>query len=158
MRFLCDSTVGKLARLLRTAGFDTAYIWEPDWRQVVRAALGEERVVLSRNSLYSELKLAPRFFLLHADNPEDQFLAVATEFALDIEEDRFLSRCLECNSRLIETNKERIRGRLWTYVAETQEKFFYCEACDKIYWHATHARAITQRLLKLKGQLRKRDS
>jgi uncharacterized protein with PIN domain len=28
MRFVCDSTVGKLARLLRTAGLDTAYVKE----------------------------------------------------------------------------------------------------------------------------------
>lgn len=158
MRFICDSTVGKLTRLLRMAGYDTAYVKEPGWRKVVKRALGEKRIILSRNSLYSDLKLAPQFLLLHDDSPEEQFRVVVREYGLKIDPGRFLSRCLECNGTLVPVEVEAIRERLWDYVAESQDSFFLCETCDRVYWHGTHARAMTDRLLKLKEQVEKRDS
>ncbi len=153
MQFLCDSTVGKLSTLLRMAGIDTAYISEPGWREAAMRTLSEQRIILTRNSRYRGLKLAPELLILRADDPESQLLAVLRHFRIRLDRARYLTRCVECNQLLNSVDKEEIEDRLWDYVAATQDRFFYCGNCDKIFWHATHARAMTQRLESIRKQL-----
>ncbi|MDX1624685.1 MAG: Mut7-C RNAse domain-containing protein, partial [Gemmatimonadota bacterium] len=48
-RFLCDTMVGKLARWLRAIGVDAAFAGEAEDEAVVRRALAEGRVVVTRD-------------------------------------------------------------------------------------------------------------
>ncbi len=153
MRFVCDSTVGKLARFLRMAGFDTAYVKKDDLSAVLSISKEENRMILSRNSQFGELRLADQFFHLAADDPFEQFRSVVTAFGLQLEAGNFLTRCLECNELLEKADKEKFRDRLWKFVADTQPRIFYCPRCDKLYWPATHARSMISRLLAIKSEL-----
>lgn len=139
------------------AGFDTGLIREPNIAATVDCALAQGRIILSRNRRYAEWKSAERFFLLRVDVPALQLRAVLTEFGLRLDEERFLSRCLECNTELVGVDKEQIRGRVFPYVYQTQTRFFLCYTCNKVYWHATHAAAMISHLRSLATDLHNRD-
>lgn len=153
MRFVCDSTVGKLARILRMAGFDTAHVPKNDLARVIALSREEGRKILSRNSKYGGLQLASDFFHLSVDDPYQQFRQIVESLALAIDDTRFLSRCLNCNVPLAEVDRESVRNRLYDFVYRTQEHVYSCPYCQQLFWHGTHARAITSRLLELKVEL-----
>lgn len=153
MRFVCDSTVGKLARWLRMAGFDTAYVKEENIPRVLTLSKEENRVILTRNSQLTGLSLAANLLLLRADDPVEQFRRLAIDLNLRLDESSFLTRCLECNEPLTEVDKNAVRSRLYDYVARTQERILICRHCDKLYWHATHAQAMIDRLRAIKSEL-----
>jgi uncharacterized protein len=159
MRFVCDSTVGKLARFLRMAGFDTAYVKEENLARVLAISKEENRLMVSRNSKYLKLQLASNFYHLTADEPVDQFRKLVTDLQMQLDEKRFLTRCLQCNEPLEKIAMEKVSERLYDFVARTQTEIFVCPRCDKLYWHATHTRAMITRLLTIKSELdRKPDS
>jgi uncharacterized protein len=153
MRFVCDSTVVKLAKLLRAAGFDTACVNKPDIPRVLSLSKEEQRIIVSRNSKYLQLELAGDFCHLTADEPLDQFRAIVTDLKLPLVESQFLTRCLECNELLCVSSVADVRERLYEFVARTQERIFLCPNCDRLYWHATHAKAMIKRLLAIKSEL-----
>lgn len=159
MRFVCDSTMGKLSRFLRMAGFDTAYVREDNMARVLAISKEENRLIVSRNSKYLELQLANNFRHLTADEPLDQFRKLVTDLQMQLDEKQFLTRCLQCNELLEKIATEKVSERLYDFVARTQREIFVCPRCDKLYWHATHARAMITRLLAIKSELdRKPDS
>jgi uncharacterized protein with PIN domain len=153
MRFVCDSTVGKLARFLRMAGFDTACVPRPELPKVLAISREEGRKIVSRNSKIRDIRLASDFYHIMDDDPETQFRKLLTDLDLDLSEDDFLSRCLECNFPLMSIPKQEIGGKVYPYVFRTQESFFICQKCDRIFWHATHAEAIVNRLRRIKFEL-----
>ena len=159
MRFVCDSTMGKLARFLRMAGFDTAYVKEENLARVLAISKEENRLIVSRNSKYMQLQLASNLYHLTTDEPLDQFRKLVTDLQIQLDEKRFLSRCLQCNEPLEKIATEKVSERLYDFVARTQTVIFVCPHCDKLYWHATHARAMITRLLAIKSELdRKPDN
>ena len=58
-------------------------------------------------------------------------------------------RCSVCNSPLEEASPELVRGRVPPYVAATQQRFTYCQVCDRITWPATHWQNMERRLTEL---------
>ena len=158
MRFICDSTMGKLARFLRMAGFDTAYVKEDNFARVLAISKEENRLIISRNSKYLELQLARSFYYLTADEPLDQFRKLVFDLQMQLDEKQFLTRCLQCNEPLEKIATEKVLERLYDFVARTQPEIFVCPRCDKLYWHATHARAMITQLMAVKSELdRKSD-
>jgi uncharacterized protein len=153
MRFVCDSTVGKLARFLRMAGFDTAYVKEDNPARVLAISREENRLIVSRNSKYTELQLASNFYHLTVDKPLDQFRKLVADSEMPLDERQFLTRCLQCNELLEKIATEKASERLYDFVARTQPDIFVCPHCDKLYWHATHACAMIARLLAIKSEL-----
>jgi uncharacterized protein len=153
MRFVCDSTVGRLARLLRMAGFDTAYVKEDSLARVLALSKEERRVIVTRNSKLLSLQMASDLYWLQQDEPMEQFRRMALDLKVQIDSKLLLTRCVECNSPLETVDKEVIRARLYDYVARTQDHILVCRHCDKLYWHATHAQAMIKRLLEIKSEL-----
>lgn len=156
MKFVLDNTVGKLARLLRMAGFDTAYVAEDGTTPVIAISRAEQRLIVSRNSRYAEMTLAADFFHIESDRPEEQLEALLDALGLDLIEAHFLSRCLECNEPLEHIDKQEVAGQVWPYVWKTQDIFHRCHGCGRIYWPATHVAAMQSRLLTVKRELDQR--
>jgi uncharacterized protein with PIN domain len=141
------------------AGFDTAYVKEDSLARVLAISKEENRLIVSRNSKYLELQLASNFCQLTADEPLDQFRKLVTDLQMQLDEKQFLTRCLRCNELLEKIATEKALERLYDFVARTQPEIFVCPRCDKLYWHATHARAMIMQLLAIKSELdRKPDS
>ena len=136
-RFIVDEMLGKLAKWLRAIGYDTIYYIGGDDSELVRQALEENRIILTKDSHLVKRKLARRTFLVRVDNPREQFKQVVKELKLDVES-RLFTRCLLCNQELVSVEKAGVRGKVPIYTYLTQSNFYKCPGCGKLYWPGTH--------------------
>jgi uncharacterized protein with PIN domain len=148
MKFICDDNLGKLAKWLKTLGYDTLFFDPIQDGELVSKALRENRVVLSRDANLSrfKLKLGERLLLIQSEKPLEQVKQVIEHFKLKTDKDLFFSRCLICNQILEKVDKEKIKDRLYPYVYQTQDNFMHCPVCDRIFWPATHVQKMTRTL------------
>ena len=136
LRFACDEMLGRLARLLRAAGYDTSLAepGTPD-REVLARARTEGRLLLTRDRHLAETA-APDSVLVSADDPDQQAVAIGRAHGLDWLYAPF-SRCLMDNTLLrcaseaeIATMPEAARGR--------DGAFHACPSCGRLYWPGSH--------------------
>src|SRR3990172_3609037 len=144
-----DAHLGGLARFLRMLGFDTLHDHAYRDADIVRLAIEERRIVLSRDCELLKCRDIACGCYVHALKAESQLREVARRFALAAKARPF-TLCLRCNVPLEPTEKRRIVHLLPETVAATQESFFHCRACDRIYWPGSHyarMRAALERML-----------
>lgn len=154
MKFLVDTNVGKLAKLLRLLGYDTVLFAEGDDNSLVSLALAQNRVILTKDHEFLRRRLTAtgrlRVLLIEGDDADEQLRQVIEHFQLDTS--HTFSRCLECNEILQSKEKAELHGRLPPYVYRTQQEFRECPSCRRPYWRGTHWQAMTRRLDKLATQ------
>lgn len=147
-RFFADSMLGKLARWMRTLGYDVAYDPYIDDGELVMRALEEGRTILTRDTRLIQRRSARgRAFFITGDHVGEQLKQVIREFPPD--EKLLLTRCLRCNVPLVSIPKEKIEERVPPYVFRTQSEFSECPSCRRIYWGATHKAKMLDDLKKL---------
>ncbi|MBI5642533.1 MAG: Mut7-C RNAse domain-containing protein [Deltaproteobacteria bacterium] len=147
-RFIADAMLGKLARWLRTLGCDVAYESDIEDRELLRRAIDEERVILTRDTLFIRRRAARgRSFFVEGDLIDDQLKQVSLKFGIG--PGNILTRCLRCNMELREMDKEKVRGKVPQYVFETQERFSACERCGRVYWGGTHKERMIEAIEKM---------
>ncbi len=137
IRFIIAKELGKLAKWLRILGYDSVYHGRGDEAELVIQALREKRIILARSPDISRHKGIKAVIVKH-DLVEDQLDQVVTEAGLAIEEEKFFTRCVECNTLLIDMAKEDAREKVPGYVFETHDSFKKCGECEKIYWKGSH--------------------
>ena len=136
-RFVIDTHLGKLARHLRLAGFDS--LWRNDYadEEIVALALAERRIVLTRDRGLLKRRTVERGHFVHATDAELQLAEVVRVFQLE-EMLRPFSRCRECNVALADADKAEVIDRLPGKVRDFYERFRRCPGCGRIYWEGTH--------------------
>jgi uncharacterized protein len=153
-RFLADNNVGKLARWLRVLGYDAVLFRQLDDRQMIRTALDEQRVILTKDAELGKRRLVSdgtlRVILVEEDDPELQVRDVIRTLNLDCEYRPF-SLCLECNQPLTVRDREEVRDLVPLHVLATQTEYRQCPACQRIYWQGTHWRAMVEKLRALQA-------
>ncbi|MDP2756563.1 MAG: Mut7-C RNAse domain-containing protein [Desulfurivibrionaceae bacterium] len=135
--FAVDMNVGKLATLLRMAGFDTLYrneIADPD---LVAVAVREKRILLSKDTDLLKRKEVVFGYLVRKIQPEKQLTEIVHLFGIR-EQFKPLSRCLRCNALLQPVEKRQILNRLEPLTQTYYHAFHRCPCCDRIYWPGTH--------------------
>ena len=139
--FTVDIMLGKLAKWLRLMGFDTFYSNSAQDDFLMELTLREKRILLTRDRPLAERLGNTAYFVQNIFLPE-QLREVTAEFLLH----RFhLSRrCSVCNGTVALISKTKVENRVPLYIFQTQEKFFQCENCGKLYWEGTHARHIKE--------------
>jgi len=148
-RLFADAMLGGLARWLRTLGLDVAYDPALDDAALVELSAREGRVILTRDRKLVERRLARRHLLVASDQVGEQLRQVLGELSIAVDPTRVLSRCLRCNVPLAELPAELALPRVPPFVARTQRQFRECPACHRVYWPATHASRMRQRLAAL---------
>ncbi len=148
-RFACDANVGRLAELLRLAGFDTFYRRELPDAELAALAAREQRVLLTRDLGVLKRKEVVYGRLVRADAPYAQLREIVELYGLA---DRLqpLSRCLHCNSLLRPVAKEEIVDRLEPLTKKYYHEFRRCPDCRRIYWAGSHQERILNQLEKLR--------
>jgi uncharacterized protein with PIN domain len=136
--FIVDINVGRLARYLRAAGFDTLY--DHTWSDNSIAELVRvepERILLTRDMglLMRKQVLFGRF--IRATRPVAQLHEVVKLFGLTGQLAPF-TRCLECNTLLQPVAKEEVLHRLEPLTKRYYTSFSLCRDCDRIYWQGSH--------------------
>ena len=156
MRFLADSNVGRLGRWLRIAGFDTVYASGIDDNRLVRLALDEGRVLLTRDTHILERRVVTSgrltVILIHDDEVRTQLGQVVTALDLVGELNPF-SRCVECNTSLQQVEKEQVQGLVPPYVYRTQAHYMRCPECGRVYWRGTHWERMKEDLERVAGKV-----
>jgi uncharacterized protein with PIN domain len=134
-RFVVDAMLGRLARWLRVLGYDTLYSTDADDAALVRRALADDRILLTRDVELARRR-GVRVILISDDQVEDQLGEMIKILPLTAGE--AFSRCLNCNTPLVELERAQARDLVPPYVFATQTRFRRCPGCDKVYWRGTH--------------------
>lgn len=142
--------LGTLAKWLRILGYDTLYDNQIDDDDLIHRCATEGRIALTR-----DVRLTQRRSLQHAVLISDNRLLVQVQEVLtylgeQVDPERLLSRCVECNERIQRLSREAVRKRVPAYVFETQSHFRSCPNCRRIYWGGTHREGILERLAALR--------
>jgi uncharacterized protein with PIN domain len=144
MKFIADVMVGKLARWLRTLGFDVAYSNKYEDDEIIRIAEAENRLILTRDVPLASRRMNAQCLLITSDHYKDQLRQVLEKFSL--KDFAVFSRCIECNTPLQDADKEAVFERVPPFVYLTQDRFAVCPGCNRVYWHGTHAEEILKRI------------
>lgn len=148
-RLAADAMLGGLARWLRVLGLDTAYDPALDAAALVDLAAEQERVILTRDRRLILRRRAWNHLFVHSEVVDEQVRQVLEELDLQPEEEELFSRCLQCNSVLEPVPPEEAAREVPPYVARTQERFRRCPTCRRLFWRATHAKRMRERLARI---------
>jgi len=155
VKFIADNNVGKLARWLRLIGYDTLLFKQKDDVQMIKTALSEGRVILTKDAQFMKRRLVTngklKTILIKQDDPKLQMQEVVKALNLNYHFNPF-SLCLECNQVLIARGKEEVKNLVPAHVFETQTQYTECPACHRIYWQGTHWQAMVKKLQDLQGE------
>ncbi len=155
IRFIADNNVGKLARWLRMIGYDTLLFKQKDDTTMIKTALSDGRVVLTKDAQFMKRRLVTngelKAMLIRYDDPKTQAQEVVQTLNLDYHFNPF-SLCLECNQTLVPRGKEEVQSLVPPHVFETQTQYTECPACHRIYWQGTHWQAMVKKLRDLQRE------
>jgi hypothetical protein len=149
-RFVIDTHLGKLARHLRLAGFDS--LWRNDYTddEIVALALAERRIVLTRDCGLLKRSAIERGHFVHAIDAELQLTEVIRVFQLEGMLRPF-SRCRECNVALVDADKAEVSDQLPEKVRKSYDRYRRCPGCGRIYWEGTHYERLRGMLARVMG-------
>lgn len=149
MRFIVDSNVGRLARWLRIAGFDTLFIRGIDDNRLVRIALDENRALLTRDTQIMKRRVAAtgrlKVIFIRDDGVKSQLRQVFSALNLAGQVSPF-SLCIECNEPLLPRTREEVEKLVPPYVYQTQTQYMQCPACRRVYWRGSHWQRMVREL------------
>jgi uncharacterized protein with PIN domain len=150
MKFLVDGMVGRLATWLRILGADAR-----DWPhasddELRRAAIEEDRVLLTRdNGLFNRLPEKNRFFVHYQKYP-DQIKEVLLAFSGLLNLESVFTRCTICNVPLNEVDPPSL-PQVPADVYEREKRFWRCPSCGKFFWRGSHYDKVRTFLEELKN-------
>ena len=155
MKFIVDSNVGRLARWLRIAGFDTVFINDLDDNRLVRLALSEGRVLLTKDTQILKRRVAAtgrlKVIMIEADEVKAQLRQVVRVLNLS-DKIKAFTLCLECNQPLVTKAKEEVKDLVPPYVFQTQTQYMQCPACQRVYWRGTHWQRMSSELERIESE------
>jgi hypothetical protein len=150
-RFVADVHLGKLARHLRMAGFDT--LWTNHWNddEIVALSLVQKRTILTRDKGMLRRAEVERGYFVRATESEAQLAEVIAALQLESLVVPFV-RCRECNVVLEDVAKEVVADRLPEKVRGFYERFKRCPGCERVYWEGTHFARMKGLVAKLNAE------
>jgi len=144
--------VGKLSKWLRIMGYDALLFSGDDDGRMVKTALAENRVILTKDNQIMKRRLVTsgrlKAVLIKDDDIRAQLRQVVETLNLDYHFRPF-TICLECNQPLVEQAKEKVHDQVPPYVFETQKLYTECPSCHRLYWRGTHWQAMKRELEEL---------
>lgn len=139
VKLIVDGNLGKLARWLRALGCDAVSHAGRADRFLLRRALLEERIAVTKSRTLETRPFRGRLVLITADRWEEQLAEAAAALGLSFDPRAVLGRCLDCNEVLSDVEKGAVEGLVPAYVLETQPNFRRCGHCGRVYWAGSHA-------------------
>ena len=152
MKFLCDQMLGSLSKWLRILGFDTYFANNKMTdNELLNIAFKENRVLISRDKelIIRGNKKKIKTIELFSKNLDDQLRDVFKNFTINNK--NILSRCILCNTLLINIQKNMIKDKVPELIFENNEKFWFCKKCDKVYWMGSHYDKIKLKINEIKN-------
>jgi uncharacterized protein len=144
-RFVCDVHLGTLARRLRLLGFDTSYANDADDRTLLRIAVEDHRVLLSRDRGLLSRRAVRHGYLPRSDDPDDQLAEVVARFGLAADAAPLI-RCVRCNTLLVAVTLAEVADAVPPRSRRAFDRFARCPACGQVYWPGSHVDALASTL------------
>jgi uncharacterized protein len=138
MKFLADSSLGRLSKWLRLLGYDTVYWRGAADRSFLRKAEKERRVVLTRRKDVLDRQQPGIVLFVENDRVEEQLVEILEKLDLKPEPEKLFTLCLRCNESLKEAAPEEVQPLVPDYVFRTQSEFRVCPRCGGVFWPGTH--------------------
>ncbi len=136
-RSVADTHLGKLARHLRMAGFDTLYGNDWDDDRIVSLSRAGRRTILTRDRRMLQRREVDRAYCVRAVESEAQLAEVVGRLQLEGLLAPF-TRCRECNTLLEDAAREAVLDRVPEKVRGLYERFKRCPTCGRVYWEGSH--------------------
>lgn len=145
VRLLFDEMLKRTATWCRIFGVDSAHAKDLTDSEILKKAKEEKRTIITRDE-----ELAARckahdveFLFLESDRLEEQLSQLKSIFG-DIFTFPEKTRCPVCNGELEIVGKEKVKEKIPGNVYKSNEKFWICKECGKIYWEGGHWKNITR--------------
>ncbi len=149
-RFVLDVHLGKLARWLRLAGFDSLYRNDYDDDQLIALSLAERRILLTRDLGILKHNALSHGLFVRQSAPRAQLREIVDR--LDLRGSmRPFSRCLHCNGLLQAVDKQAVLAELPPAVRVRHQQFQRCAGCQRLYWSGSHHSRLRRLLAELDG-------
>lgn len=139
-----DVMLGRLARWLRTAGFDASLLTGTDVRSGLAAAAAQGRILVTRRPRLTYD--GPRVIAVEADSWREQFAAVVVALGLRRSSLTTMVRCNRCNTPLRDASRDEVRHLVPPFVYATHKVYRFCDSCRRPYWVGTHVGRIEREL------------
>ncbi len=140
-RFLADAMLARLAKWLRLFGLDCDHRPQSSDAELVRLAVTDDRILLTRDRGLAEEWWIPNIYLVKAEDLRQQLVEVIRHFDL-ASSVRVLSRCTKCNHIVSRAAPADVSGRVPPRILETHDVFWECRECGRVYWEGSHAARI----------------
>jgi uncharacterized protein with PIN domain len=146
-RFLCDASLGGLARWLRAAGY--AASWSPGEggeALAPRAVAGglvlltSDSAVLDRGGVRDGTLTA--LWVPSGLSPREQLTLAMKDLGLSLR----TPRCMACGGELVPARKEDVLPRIPPRTARWKDEYFLCAGCGRLFWQGTHWQRIERAL------------
>jgi uncharacterized protein with PIN domain len=140
--FILDVHLGRLARYLRVAGFDSIYNSEDMGDEAIAyTACREGRIVLTCDRGLLKRSNVMYGKLLRSRESRGQLREVVARYGLKGLFKPF-SRCIHCNGLIETANKEDVLQHLPAGIKRDFDDFYRCSDCGHIYWQGSHYKRI----------------
>lgn len=133
--FIADAMLGRLARWLRLAGYDTLYDTRLSDRELADLARRTNRVLLTRDHELAGRR-GVRSLLVLSDRTPDQLKQVSACHAL-----HGLAggpRCPRCNGTLEALAAADAPPSVPDYLRDGRTSLRRCQRCGHVYWRGSH--------------------
>ncbi len=143
VKFIADVHLGKLARYLRMCGFDTLYEKDYSDDEIIIISSLQKRIILTRDKRLLNNRKVTHGLRIRSGNPESQLKEVFDRLDLKNLAKPF-TRCMGCNSLLVDVPKEKIFDKLPPRTREFYDTFRLCPQCNQIFWEGSHFKRMQE--------------
>jgi uncharacterized protein len=136
-RFVADTHLGSLARLLRMMGFDTLHENGFADDEIERIAAAQGRIVLTRDRDLLKRRSITHGCYVRALRSQQQLREIFERLDL-ARSARPFTLCPVCNTTLHAVARAQVEHMLPPHVRELYQRFSTCEVCARVFWEGDH--------------------
>lgn len=155
-RFLCDTTLTKLARWLRLLGVDTAIedrasqerrAFYNDFDPLFSRVRSERRILVTTSTNMQKRRMCPETFLIRTSSSntelKESVASLINHYDVSLNKSLVFTMCGKCGGSIVSTHVDDVRfgGKF----APTDRKIFICEDCHQPYWFSKRSEGSSSR-------------
>jgi len=149
-RFVCDASLGGLARWLRAAGYDAEWLEKGGPDELLRRARAGGATVLTTDSRMLERTAIRNGSIPSQWLPSDlPRIAQLKMLMRDLGLKPRTPRCMSCGGELRMVPKDEVADRIPPRTARWKDEYSICDGCGQLFWEGTHWERITRQLADL---------
>eukprot|EP01041_Mallomonas_annulata_P005919 gene5919-11947_t len=142
VKFLCDSSLHRFCRWLRILGVDTALETSEehekrsagDMNPLFDRCRTEGRVLLTTSKSVTHRRQCPESSIISVKNFQNSLVQLCKEFALTLNPDDFLTKCVKCNGLILPCESSDPRLQQTGQNIPPNIPIYLCSGCSQAYW------------------------